>query len=78
MMTLGLSDGSLSDSSLSDGDLSDGMVIKSGWMDGILHRGLVMLTLPLAAGVASNEGDSGRRTREGEICGITFISLYVL
>ena len=39
-------------------------------MDGVLPRGLVMLTLMLAAGVASNEGDLGRGMRAGEICGI--------
>jgi hypothetical protein len=55
---------------LSDGDLSDGMVIKSEWTDGVLPRGLVMLTLKLAAGVESNEGDLGRGTCAGEICGM--------
>jgi hypothetical protein len=39
MITLSLSDGALSD----DG-LSDGMVIKSDRIDGILPRGLPMLT----------------------------------
>jgi len=60
MMTLGLS----------DRDLSDGMVLKSEWMDGTLPRGLVMLTLRLASGVDNNEGDLGRGTCAGEICGI--------
>ena len=59
MMTLGVSD-----------DLSDCMVIKSVSMDGTLPRGLVMLTLRLAAGVGNNEGDLGRGTCAGEICGI--------
>jgi len=77
IMTLGLSDGGLSDGALSDGVLSDGMVIKSDWMDGVLPRGLVMLTLTLAAGVASNEGDPGRGMCAGEICGTTLVSLYV-
>lgn len=72
IMTLGLSDGALSDAAL-----SDGMVIKSEWMDGILPRGLVMLTLRLAAGVASNEGDRGRGMCAGEICGTTSVSSHV-
>jgi hypothetical protein len=63
MITLGLSDGGLSD----DG-LSDGMVNKSEWMDGTLPRGLVRLTLALAVGI---DGDLGRGTYAGEICGIT-------
>jgi hypothetical protein len=71
IMTLGLSDGGLS-----DGALSDGMVIKSD-IDGILPRGLVMLTLTLAAGVASIEGDPGRGMRAGEICGTTSVSSHV-
>ena len=64
MMTLGLSDGGLSD------DLSDGIVIKSEWTEGTLPRGLVILTLRLAAGVDSNEGDLGGCTCTGEICGM--------
>ena len=72
IMTLGLSDGGLS-----DGVLSDGIVIKSDWMDGVLPRGLVMLTLTLAVGVASNEGDPGRGMCAGEICGTTLVSSYV-
>lgn len=56
---------------LSDSDLSDGMVIKSEWIDGILPRGLVRLTLGLAVGVDSNEGDLGRGIRAGEICRAT-------
>jgi len=60
MITLGLSDGGLSD----DG-LSDGMVSKSEWMDGILPRGLVRLTLGLAVDI---DGDLGRGTCAGEIC----------
>lgn len=72
IMTLGLSDGGLSDGALSD--LSDGMVNKSDWTDGVLPRGLVMLTLTLPAGVAINEGDPGRGMRAGEICGTTSVS----
>jgi hypothetical protein len=71
IMTLGLSDGALS-----DGALSDGMVTKSD-IDGILPRGLVMLTLTLAAGVASIEGDPGRGIRAGEICGTTSVLWHV-
>jgi hypothetical protein len=70
IMTPGLSDGALS-----DGALSDGMVIKSD-IDGILPRGLVRLTLTLAAGVASIEGDPGRGMRTGEICGTTSVSSH--
>lgn len=54
MMTLGLSD-----AGLSDGALSDGMVLKSERMDGVLPRGLVMLTI--AVGIDNNEGDLGQR-----------------
>jgi hypothetical protein len=56
---------------LSDGGLSDGMVIKSERIDGILPRGLVMLTLGLAVSIDSNEGDLGRGICAGEIYGIT-------
>jgi hypothetical protein len=55
MITLGLSD-----DDLSDGGLSDGMVIKSEWVDGILPRGLPMLTLALAVGIDSNLGKGVR------------------
>jgi hypothetical protein len=55
---------------LSDGGLSDGMAIKSERMDRILPQRLVMLTLLLAAGVASNEGNLGRGMCAGEICRI--------
>ena len=51
----------------SDGVLTDGMVIKSGRIDGILPRGLLMLTL----GVVGIDGDLGRGTNAGEICKIT-------
>ena len=63
MVTLGLSDGDLL-----DGGLSDGMVIKSERIDGILPRGLLMLTLGLAVGI---DGDLGKGTYAGEICGVT-------
>jgi hypothetical protein len=63
MITLGLSD-----DDLSDGGLSDGMVIKSERVDGILPRGLLMLTLALAVGIDSNL-DKGAYA--GEICGVT-------
>ena len=63
MITLGLSDGGLSDDAL-----SDGMVIKSDRIDGILPRGLLMLTLRLAVGI---DGDLGKGTYAGEICGVT-------
>ena len=46
----------LSDGGLSDDGLSDGMVIKSDRIDGILPRGLLMLTLGLAVGI---DGDLG-------------------
>ena len=62
MITLGLSDGGLS-----DGGLSDGMVIKLERIDGILPRGLLMLTLTLAVGI---DGDLGKGTYAGEICGV--------
>ena len=52
---------------LLDGGLSDGMAIKLEWMDRILPRRLVMLTL---MGVASNDGDLGRGMCAGEICRI--------
>lgn len=71
IMTLGLSGGGIS-----DGALSDGMVIKSE-IDGILPRGLVRLTLTLAAGVASIEGDPGRGMRAGEIWGRTSVLSHV-
>lgn len=57
IMTLGLS------------DVSDGMVIKSERIDGVLPRGLVMLTI--AVGIDTNEGDLGRGICAGEICRIT-------
>jgi hypothetical protein len=57
----------LSDDDLSDGGLSDGMVIKSEWVDGILPRGLLMLTLALAVGIDSN---LGKGAYAGEICGV--------
>jgi hypothetical protein len=53
---------------LSDGGLSDGMVIKSERLDGILPRGLVMLTI--AVGNDNNEGDLDRGICAGEICRI--------
>jgi len=58
----------LSDGGLSDGGLSDGMVIKSERIDGILPRGLVMLTLGLAVRI---DGDLGKGTYAGEIYGVT-------
>jgi hypothetical protein len=61
MITLGLSDGGLSD----DGP-SDGMVIKSDRIDGVLPRGLLMLTLALAVGI---DGDLGKGIYG--ICGVT-------
>jgi hypothetical protein len=60
MMTLGLSDGSL----------SDDMVINSERIDGILPRGLVMLTLGVAVDIDTNDGDLGRGICAGEIYGI--------
>jgi hypothetical protein len=53
---------------LSEGALSEGMVTRSECMDGVLPRGLLMLTLRLAAGVIVNAGDLGRGTPAGEIC----------
>lgn len=53
------------------GALSDGMVTRSEWMDGVLPRGLVMLTLGGADGVDSNEGEPGRGIPRGEICQVT-------
>jgi hypothetical protein len=61
MVTLGLSDGGPS-----EGGLSGGMVIKSERIDGILPRGLLMLTLRLAVGI---DGDLGKGTYAGEIYG---------
>jgi hypothetical protein len=58
----------LSDDDLSDGGLSDGMVIKSERIDGILPRGLLMLTLALAVGINSY---LGKGAYAGEICGVT-------
>jgi hypothetical protein len=52
MITLGLSDG------------ING--IKSEWIDGILPRGLLMLTLGLAVGI---DDGLGKGTYAGEICG---------
>ena len=63
MITLGLSD-----DDLSEGGLSDGMVIKLERIDGILPRGLLLLTLGLAVGI---DGDLGRGTYTCEICGVT-------
>ena len=63
MITLGLSD-----VDLSDAGLSDGMVIKSERIDGIPPRGLLMLTLALAVGI---DGDLGKGTYAGDICGVT-------
>jgi hypothetical protein len=62
MMTVGLSDG------VSVDDNSDGMVSNSERIDGVLPRGLVMLTI--AVGIDNNEGDLGRGICAGEICGI--------
>jgi hypothetical protein len=62
MMTVGLSDG------VSVDDRSDGMVSNSEQIDGVLPRGLVMLTV--AVGIDNNEGDLGRGICAGEICGI--------
>jgi hypothetical protein len=56
----------LSKGSPSDGGLSDGKVIKSDRIDGILARGLLVLTLGLAVGI---DGDLGKGTYGGEICG---------
>jgi hypothetical protein len=44
------------------------MVIKSERIDGILPRGLLMLTPGLAVG---SDGDLGKGTCPGEICGVT-------
>jgi len=63
MITLDLSDGGL----LDDG-LSNGMVIKLNWIDGVLPWGLLMLTLGLAVGI---DGDLGKGTYVGGICGVT-------
>lgn len=63
MIMLGLSDDDLSDSGL-----SEGMVIKSERIDGIPPRGLLMLTLGLAVDI---DGDLGKGTYAGEICGVT-------
>ena len=60
----------LSDGGLSDGGLSDGMVIKSERMDGVLPRGLLMLTLTLGLAVGI-DGDLGKGTYAGEIWGVT-------
>lgn len=57
----------LSDVDLSDAGLSDGMVIKSERIDGILPRGLLMLTLALAVGI---DGDLGKGIYAGDICGV--------
>lgn len=64
MMTLGLSD-----AGLSDGALSDGIVLKSERIDGVLPRGLVVLTI--AVGIDNNEGDLGRGVCAGKICGMS-------
>ena len=53
------------------GALSDDMVIKLKRIDGILPRGLVVLTLGLAVDIEANEGDLGRGICAGEIYGIT-------
>jgi hypothetical protein len=63
IITLGLSD-----DDLSDGGLSDGIVIKSERIDGVPPRGLLILTLGLAVGI---DGDLGKGTYAGEICGVT-------
>lgn len=63
IITLGLFD-----DDLSDGGFSDGMVIKSEGIDGVPPRGLLMLTLGLAVGI---DGDLGKGTYAGEICGVT-------
>ena len=63
IITLGLSD-----DDLSDGGLSDGMVVKLVRIDGMLPRGLLILTLGLAVGI---DGDLGKGTYVGEICGVT-------
>ena len=60
MITLGLSDDHLLDCGL-----SDGMVIRSVQIDGILPRGLLILTLGLAF------NDLGKGTYAGEICEVT-------
>jgi hypothetical protein len=60
IMTVGLSDG------VSVDDRSDGMVSSSERIDGVLPRGLVMLTI--AVGIDNNDGDLGRGICAGEIC----------
>jgi hypothetical protein len=62
IITLGLSD-----DDLSDGGLSDGMVNRSERIDGVPPRGLLMLTLGLAVGI---DGDLGKGTYAGDICGV--------
>ena len=51
----------LSDGGISNGGLSNGMVIKSEQIDGVLPRGLLMLTLGLAIGI---DDDLGKGTYE--------------
>ena len=60
MITLGLSDDHLLDCGL-----SNGMVIRSVRIDGILPRGLLILTLGLAV------DDLGKGTYASEICEVT-------
>jgi hypothetical protein len=47
------------------------MVIKLEQIDGILSRGLVMLTLGLAVDIEANGGDLGRGICAGKIYNIT-------
>jgi hypothetical protein len=44
------------------------MVIKLEGIDGVPPRGLLILTLGLAVGI---DGDLGKGTYAGEICGVT-------
>jgi hypothetical protein len=54
---------------LSEGAPSEGMA-RSEYMDGVLPRGLLMLTLRLAAGDIVIAGDLGRGIPAGEICNL--------
>ena len=67
MMTVGLSDG------VSVDDRSDGMVSNSERMDGVLPRGLVMLTI--AVGIDNKDGDLGKGICAGEICETASVSV---
>jgi hypothetical protein len=66
MMTLGPS----------DGGRSEGMVTRSEWMDGILPRGLLMVTLGLTDRGGINEGELGRGITAGDIYNVTSVSSF--